>query len=328
MKYINRNHLFILTTLILVTVMATNVGAALMPTATNTNSSVSITTTGSSTPIEAPPPPLSTSPTLPIIPATAESASLINLDDFRADPLFAGIDGTGYAVVILDTGIDLDHPYFGPDGDGDGVADRIVYHEDFADGDLDASDVDGHGSNVSSIAAGNDATYMGVATGADIIHLKVFEDSGIGLFSYVEAALQWVVANAATYNIVSVNMSLGDGGNYATTQTLYGIDDEIQALHDAGIVVVSSSGNSFFTYGSAQGVGYPSADPYSYSIGAVYDDDVGSVFYGSGAIAFTTDADRITPFSQRSMTLTTVFAPGAAILGAGPTGWHYQLSWY
>ena len=86
-----------------------------------------------------------------IIPLLAQSNPLINMDDFRNDPRFAGIDGSGFATVILDTGIDLDHPYFGPDGDSDGVADRIVYHYDFANGDADASDYHGHGSNVSSI---------------------------------------------------------------------------------------------------------------------------------------------------------------------------------
>ena len=42
------------------------------------------------------------------------------------------MDGSGQSIVILDTGIDLDHPFFGPDLDGDGVSDRIVYHYDFA----------------------------------------------------------------------------------------------------------------------------------------------------------------------------------------------------
>lgn len=84
--------------------------------------------------------------------------------------------------------------------------------------------------------------------------------------------------------------------------------------------IVSASGNSFFGNDSQQGVSYPAADINSLSIGAVYDANIGQVSYGDGATAFTTAADRITPFSERSSTLTTVFAPGAAITGAGPTG--------
>jgi len=56
------------------------------------------------------------------------------------------------------------------------------------------------------------------------------------------------------------------------------------------------------------------------SVGAVYDSNAGGFAYGTGAIAYSTDADRLTPFSQRHEILTTVFAPGAPITGAGPTG--------
>ena len=195
-----------------------------------------------------------------------------------------------------------------------------MYQYDFADNDSDASDVNGHGSNVSSIVASSDSTYTGVTPGADIIHLKVFEDSGGGNFSYVEQALQWVIANAATYNIASVNMSLGDNGNYTTAQNLYGISDELAALAAMNVMVVSASGNNFYSSSSALGVAYPSADPNSLSIGAVYDGNIGGFNYSDGAIAYSTGADRITPFSQRHNDLTTIFAPGAAITGAGPNG--------
>ena len=50
-----------------------------------------------------------------------------------------------------------------------------------------------------------------MAPGADIISLKVLDDLGSGTFGWIESALQWVMANAAAYNIASVNMSLSDG---------------------------------------------------------------------------------------------------------------------
>ena len=159
-----------------------------------------------------------------------------------------------------------------------------------------------------------------MAPGANIISLKVLSDAGGGSFAGLEAALQWVVANVNTYNIASINMSLSDGANWNTPVGLYGIDDELAALAALDVIVVSASGNDFFGYGSSEGVGYPSADPNSLSIGAVYDANIGAVGYGSGAVAFSTDADRITPFSQRHRTMTTVMAPGAAISGAGTVG--------
>jgi len=150
-------------------------------------------------------------------PATEQSGPVMNLDVFQSDARFLDIDGSGFSVVVLDTGIDLDHSAFGPDlidnttGDPtpDGIADRIVFQHDFADNDSNASDVNGHGSNVTSIIASQHASFPGVAPGVNIIHLKVFSNSGGGNFGDVEDALQWVVANTDAYNIAAVNMSLG-----------------------------------------------------------------------------------------------------------------------
>jgi Ca2+-binding RTX toxin-like protein len=251
--------------------------------------------------------------------ATDISGPLINMDDFRAAPRFAGIDGSGFATVILDTGIDLDDPFFGPDGDSNGIADRIVHNYDFAYDDANADDVDGHGSNVSSIATSQNSIHTGMAPRANIIHLKVLDDSGNGSFANIEQALQWVVENVSTHNIASVNMSLSNDGNYNRFQTS-SISDELAALVAQNVIVVSSSGNAFGPLGfnSVQGVAYPAADANSLSIGAVYDANLGYRTHSNGATAYTTDADRITPYSQRHSTLTTVFAPGTLITGAGP----------
>ena len=284
--------------------------AQILPNLTTTNSDVEIETYGE----------IAIAEDGELTTLTQQSGSLINLDAFQNDARFAGIDGSGYTTVIIDTGIDLDHPFFGPDRDNDGVADRIVYHYDFADNDADASDVNGHGSNVSSIVASSDGNRPGMAPGADIIHLKVFKDSGSGNFGYIEQALQWVVDNAATYNIASVNMSLGDTGNYNNAGSRYGIGDEISALANLDIAVVSAAGNDFYQFNSVQGVSYPAADPNSIAVGAVFDSNGGRVSYGGGAKAFSRVADALTPFSQRHETLTPIFAPGAPITGANRNG--------
>ncbi|MBO9999542.1 MAG: S8 family serine peptidase [Cyanobacteria bacterium SID2] len=252
---------------------------------------------------------------------TDESGPLIGMSDLRSDLRFTGVDGSGFSVAILDTGINLAHPFFGPDNNNDGVADRIVAGRDFV-GDrpdpLDISDRDGHGSNVSSIAASSDNTFTGIAPGADIIHLRVLDDNGDGTSASIEQALQWFLGDEAgiprieLYNIASINMSLSDRGNYDTPVSRHGLGDELQALVDRGVVVISASGNHFDYYGSQQGVGYPAADPNSLSIGAVWDADNG----GPWGNDITTGPDRITSFSQRHETLTTVFAPGAFITGA------------
>ena len=80
------------------------------------------------------------------------------LDALLADSRFSSITGRGQTIAIIDSSFDLDHPAFGPDANGDGVADRIVYHADFTSERNGANtvntDYDDHGTHVASIAAG------------------------------------------------------------------------------------------------------------------------------------------------------------------------------
>ena len=45
--------------------------------------------------------------------------------------IIPSIDGSGTTIAVLDTGIDLDHPFFGSDANGDGISDKIVASQDF-----------------------------------------------------------------------------------------------------------------------------------------------------------------------------------------------------
>lgn len=247
--------------------------------------------------------------------------SLIRLDQFRADPRFSGIDGHGVSVVVIDTGIDLNHPFFGADADHNGVADRIVYSYDFSgSNDSNASDTHGHGSNVASIVGSQDGLYRGMAPGVNIIALKVFPDgSTTATNTDIQEALDWVVANAAAYNVVAVNMSLGQGDN-SSTNTSSVFASQMATLVANDVAVVVSSGNNYFSY-QTEGVSLPSADPGAWSVGAVWDRDAGVNFrWSTGAIDYTTSADQIISFSQRSTSLTTIFAPGGRITGASWDG--------
>jgi subtilisin family serine protease len=255
--------------------------------------------------------------------ALVQSAALIGLDDFRNDVRFAGVDGRGFSVVVLDTGVDLAHPFFGPDADHNGVADRIVYSADFVGDRGTAQDAQGHGTHVSSIAVSQNPTYMGMAPGANLIHLRVLNDAGNGSAASIEAALQWAVANVAAYNIASVNMSFSTLNNYSTPNPRadFGITDEIAALAAQNVIVAAAAGNAFFQFDSAPGVAYPAADPNSLAVSAVWDAVVpGPVMWNSGAIDVTTGPDRLPSFAQRHPTLTSIFAPGAAITAAAIGG--------
>lgn len=280
-----------------------------------------ITTTGSEAPIGV---------------ALNDSRSLIRVDDFRSGKTsrgsrseFVGVDGKGHSIAVLDSGIDQNHPFFGSDKDNNGIRDRIVYQQDFVNNDMTAEDPidDGHGTHVASIAASSDPKLTGIAPGADIIALKILEGDTEGGFAEAELALQWVLDNAEKYNIASVNLSFADtpkdvdrdgekdDGIYNTAEQIkeaqkkYGIADELAALKARNVIAVSASGNSFAEHQEAQGVSYPSADPNSLSVGSVLDGG-----------RYSSPADQISTFSQRSKDITDIFAPGESITAAHSDG--------
>ena len=234
-----------------------------------------------------------------------------NIAAFHADPRFADIKGKGVSVVVVDTGIDLDHPHFGPDADRNGIADRIVFNYDFVGAnDNDASDGQGHGTHVAGTVGSSDANYLGAAPEVNIIALRVLGDDGSGYSSDIMEALNWVVANASRYNVVAVNLSLGDMSFDTSSREGY-LSTQFKALTNSGVVVVSASGNSYGE-NQEQGVSYPSSDPYSLSVGAVF---ASPGTYGSQK----GDVDSIVSFTQRSEKESDIFAPGVNI-GAARNG--------
>lgn len=95
------------------------------------------------------------------------------------------LDGTGVDIIVIDTGVDPDHPEFAVNADGTGGS-RVV---DFNWASLGVSgipssasiggylgDSDGHGSNCASIAAGN---TCGWASGAAIYSIRIFGGNDI-----------------------------------------------------------------------------------------------------------------------------------------------------
>jgi len=240
-----------------------------------------------------------------------------NIAAFHADPRFSNIKGQGEAVVIIDTGIDLNHPYFGADSNKDGVADRIVFQYDFVGkNDPKAADAHGHGTHVAGIIGSSDGTYTGIAPGVNLIVLRVLDKNGSGSGADILEAINWVVSNVDTYNIVAVNMSIGDG-TFSTSPYSGYAASQFKALANNGVIVVSASGNGYW---GEQGVSYPSSDPYSLSVGAVWPS---SGTYGTTQTGVT---DAIAAFSQRDDTESDIFAPGVYIDSARLNGTHVQMS--
>ncbi|KAI9888648.1 MAG: hypothetical protein M1814_006588 [Vezdaea aestivalis] len=141
--------------------------------------------------------------------------------------------GAGVDIYILDTGVNTAHAAFG------GRA-RMGFSKD-GPNDLNANcDQDGHGTHVAGTAAGS---VFGVASGANVIGVKVLGSDGSGLSSDTIKGLDYVIrqhdANKKKGNFIGsiASMSWGLEGRSAS------VEQAINAAIDAGVHVSIASGN-------------------------------------------------------------------------------------
>lgn len=241
--------------------------------------------------------------------------SLIGLDQAFDTQAFRG---EGYSIAVIDTGIDYRHHAL-----GGGWGNRVVAGWDFVNNDADPLDDNGHGTHVAGIIGGSSGSFNGLAPSANLIALKVLDASGSGSFGNVEDALQWVIQHQAQYNIVAVNMSLGSG-NFTTNPYAF-LEDEFSTLRGQGVFLAAAAGNSFYSFASRPGLGFPAISSQTVSVGAVWSGNFGAVSWASGARDYTTEVDRIASFSQRSSELD-ILAPGALVTSTYLNGGYRQMA--
>lgn len=211
-----------------------------------------------------------------------------------------GFDGTGQTVAVIDTGIAYSHYALGG-GLGDGY--RVVGGYDFTESDSDFYDdgpSGGHGTHVAGIiGAQGDGIHSGVATGVDLVGLRVFNDAGEGYFSWVERALNWVHDNQDSFDspITAINLSLGTDWNSDSIPSWAMLEDEFARLEEDGIFIAVSAGNSYANF-NENGVSYPAASDHVIPVMATYN---------SGGLA---------SFSQRAEYA--IAAPGVGITSTVP----------
>lgn len=174
-----------------------------------------------------------------------------------------GLDGAGQTVAVIDSGIAWDHYAF---GGSFGEGNHVVGGWDFAENDDNPYD-DGpagyHGSHVAGIIGSLDEQYQGVASGADLVSLRVFDDQGGGNLGWVEEALQWVHEhqNNFEYPITTVNLSLGTGWDPESTPGWGSLDDEFAKLKADGIFISVAAGN-YYKQINDVGLSYPAASEH------------------------------------------------------------------
>ncbi|HVF21351.1 MAG TPA: S8 family serine peptidase [Mycobacteriales bacterium] len=168
------------------------------------------------------------------------------------DGVFPSSGGT--VVGVIDTGVDLDHP----DLEGKVVRCASALSGSGVVTDGYCRDHGGHGTHIAgTIAArtGNGVGIAGVAPDAEIAVFKALGDDGHGFDADIVAGIRWLrtVAGARV-----INMSFGDSAPSSV------LDEELDAAAAAGVLLVSSSGNT----GDAT-PSYPAYHPGVVSVGAV-----------------------------------------------------------
>jgi serine protease AprX len=138
-----------------------------------------------------------------------------------------GLDGSGVTVAIVDTGIDASHP--------DLAGAHLVAWADLAGGRPDPYDLDGHGTHVAALVAGQ-GPLRGGAPGVDLIAVKVFASDGTASDQRVADGIGFAVAHGAAI----IGLSLG-GGTFPILGSAS--ENAAQAAVGKGVLVVAAAGN-------------------------------------------------------------------------------------
>ncbi len=205
-----------------------------------------------------------------------------------------GYTGKGVGICVIDSGL---HPHKDFEG-------RIKAFVDIHDGKETPHDPYGHGTHVTSVAAGSGAEsagkYKGVAPDADIVAIRITS------VSEAIKGIQWAIENKDKFNIDVINMSLGDFPIKS-----YKTDPWAQAAEkawDAGMLVVVAAGNE----GPGEGtISTPGIAPKVITVGAI--DDQNTPERGDDEIAEFSSRG---PTSPDGLTKPDIVAPGVEIFGA------------
>jgi serine protease AprX len=198
-------------------------------------------------------------------------------------------DGNGVAVAVLDSGV-YSH------GDYDAT---LLAQFDFvgaaAGVETGFSDTFGHGTHVAGMigADGHYSTsekYRGAAADGGIVSLRVLNELGVGSVSDVLQALDWILTTGkTTYGIRVANLSLGKGVDTALASDP--LVQAVDAVWDAGVVVVVSAGN--FGWTGHYTITSPGISRKVITVGSLTDNDTGSNFAD----------DYVSTYSSRGPTL-------------------------
>ncbi|MDD5193756.1 MAG: S8 family serine peptidase, partial [Candidatus Nanoarchaeia archaeon] len=214
-----------------------------------------------------------------------------------------GIDET---VCIIDTGVNFLHP----DLIGKNKTCIIDCVSKTCVENCSIADDNGHGTHVAGIVAANGVT-KGVAIGANLIGVKALNSAGEGSSSDIDAGIDWCIANANTYNISVISMSLATDCDLTPQYCYYSYCDydwestaiRIDNATSRNISVIIASGND----GRTNNISAPAC------------------IKNATAVAATNKDDTIASYSNRNRLIDFV-APGTSITSTSSSGGYVTYS--
>ena len=212
-------------------------------------------------------------------------------------------------IAVIDSGIDFNHPdlkkqqWTNPketrdskDQDGNGYIDDVSGW-DFVKDDSNATDENGHGTNIAGIIAAegnNGIGIAGVLWKANLMSLRVLDADGVGDTASAIEALDYATEHGAQV----INLSWG-----SDAKSLF-LKDAIRRSAKYGVVVICSAGND------SRDLAVRPYYPASFDLPNLI------------SVAASDPADNLVPVSNFGVQVPTIAAPGAEILTtkANPNG--------
>ena len=173
-----------------------------------------------------------------------------------------GYTGDGVKVAILDSGC-IQHP---------DLINNIIGGKNFTTegSETDYNDLNGHGTHVAGIIAGN-GKVMGVAPNAKLLILKVLDKTGNGNCQGLYDAINYAIEQ----KVDIINMSLGISINVNEIHTM------LKKAVDNNICVVCACGNEGDGKAFTDEYSYPAGYNEAISVGAIDNARVNAVFTNS-----------------------------------------------
>ncbi|MEO7196164.1 MAG: S8 family peptidase [Pseudonocardiaceae bacterium] len=268
---------------------------------------------------------------------TTRSTSLLATRGLEARQTLVGanggeLDGSGVSIAVIDSGIDPTHPAFAG-GKVVRSLKSLCLDDSSTDSscimdvprglDTDALSLGGHGSHVSSIAAGRSvtlsdgSTVSGAAPGADIVSLST--GTAVVIIS-ADSALEWVlehhaqpcgpgvsVAQCPPIRVVNNSYGPEGGGKFDPNSATVKLQRQ---LVKEGVVMVWAAGNDGGD-GSKSLTNPPAQDPTGGVISVASYNDQGNGARNGPVSKFSSRGVKTDP-----STWPTISAPGQNIVGA------------